>query len=244
MLIRAKTLKGYQLEGADGVVGKVKDFYFNDQQWMVCYLVADTGSWLAGRQVLLSPYAVFSVNKKSECIGINLSRKQIDDSPPLSADRPVSRQFEMAYYGYFGWEPYWDNAYQWGANPGWIPVVEGRKTFDEQDKDEDSHLRSSNDVSGHYIQAKDGKIGHVDDFIIDDDTWAIRYLVIDTKNWWAGKKVLLSTQWIERVNWEELKVFVNLSCDTIKQSPEYLEEAVLTREYETQLHQHYNRSVY
>ena len=104
-----------------------------------------------------------------------------------------------------------------------------------------AHLRSTHDVSGHHIQAVDGEIGHVEDFIIDDETWAIRYLIINTRNWWPGKKVLVSPQWIERVSWIQSKVFVNLSRETIKHSPEYMEESLLTRDYETGLHLHYNR---
>ena len=87
----------------------------------------------------------------------------------------------------------------------------------------------------------DGEIGHVEDFIIDDETWAIRYLIVDTHNWWPGKKVLVSPQWIERVSWGERKVFVNLSREAIKQSPEYTDESLLTRDYEIGLHRHYNR---
>jgi hypothetical protein len=108
----------------------------------------------------------------------------------------------------------------------------------------DSHLRSTNDVNGHDIQAADGEIGHVEDFIIDDETWAIRYLIIDTQNWLPGKRVLVSPQWIERVSWNESKVFVNLLRETIKQSPEYTDETILTRDYETGLHRHYNRQGY
>jgi sporulation protein YlmC with PRC-barrel domain len=108
----------------------------------------------------------------------------------------------------------------------------------------DSHLRSTHEVSGYHIQAADGEVGHVEDFIIDDETWAIRYLIIDTRNWWPGKKVLVSPQWIERVSWSESKVFVNLSRESIKQSPEHTEESLLTRDYETGLHRHYNRQGY
>ena len=119
-----------------------------------------------------------------------------------------------------------------------------KEPFTQDKKTWDPHLRSTHDVSGHHIKAADGEIGHVDDFIIDDEMWAIRYLIIDTKNWWPGKKVLVSPKWIERVSWDERKVFVNLSSVTIKQSPEYTEESLLTRDYETGLHQHYNRKGY
>jgi sporulation protein YlmC with PRC-barrel domain len=108
----------------------------------------------------------------------------------------------------------------------------------------DAHLRSTNPVSGYHVQASDGEIGNVEDFIIDDDTWAIRYLIINTRNWWPGKKVIVSPHWIERVSWNESKVFVNLTRETIKQSPEYTEESLPSRDYEIGLHKHYNRQGY
>jgi sporulation protein YlmC with PRC-barrel domain len=108
----------------------------------------------------------------------------------------------------------------------------------------DPHLRSTHDVSGYHIQATDGEIGHVEDFIIDDETWAIRYLIVDTRNWWPGKRILVSPQWIERVSWNESKVFVNLSREAIKASPEYSIESVPTRDYEAGLHLHYDRLGY
>jgi hypothetical protein len=244
MLNKAKTLKGYKLDSLDGEIGKVKEFYFDDRHWAIRYLVADTGNWLTGRQVLISPYALAAVNKEEQHIAVNLTQKQIEGSPSLNSDKPVSRQFEESYYGYYGWPMYWGGPFMWGAYPyimhdqeKWRGSTQGEKTWDP-------HLRSTHDVSGHYIQAADGEIGHVEDFIIDDETWAIRYLIIDTQNWWPGKKVLISAQWIERVSWSESKVFVNLSRENIKQSPEYTEESLLTRDYESGLHRHYNRQGY
>jgi hypothetical protein len=244
MLINAKALKGYKLKGLDGEIGNIKEFYFDDQYWTIRYLVADTGSWLTGRQVLISPYALFGVNMESEYIDINLTKEQIENSPSLNSDKPVSRQYEEGYYGYYGYPMYWGGANMWGYYPNIERDSKEWKRAVKEEKSWDSHLRSTNDVSGHHIQAKDGEIGHVQDFIIDDETWAIRYLVIDTKNWWPGKNVLVSPHWIERVSWKESKVFVNLSRETIKQSPEYTEESLLTRDYETKLYRHYNRHEY
>jgi uncharacterized protein YrrD len=232
------------LDSLDGEIGKVKEFYFDDHYWAIRYLIADTGNWLTGRQVLISPYALVTVRKEEQHIAIDLTQKQIEDSPSLSTDKPVSRQFEETYYGYYGWPMYWGGSYMWGTYPyimrdreKWSKSGQGKKVWD-------SHLRSSHEVSGYHIQAADGEIGHVEDFIIDDETWAIRYLIIDTRNWWPGKKILISPQWIERVSWSESKVFVNLSTETIKLSPEYTEESLITRDYETRLHQHYNRPGY
>ncbi len=244
MLDKVKTLQGYKLHSLDGEIGKVKEFFFDDHHWTIRYLVADTGDWLTGKQVLISPYALVAVNKDEQHIKVNLNKKQIEDSPSLNADMPVSRQYEEAYYGYYGWPVYWNGLYVWGPYPNilrdkkkWKPTNQGGKKWD-------SHLRSTHDVNGHHIQASDGEVGHVEDFIVDDETWTIRYLIVETHNWWPGKKVLVSPKWIESISWPESKVFVNLSRDTIKQSPEYSEESLLTRDYETKLHRHYNRQAY
>jgi uncharacterized protein YrrD len=244
MFNKAKILHGYKLESLDGEIGSVKDFYFDDRHWTIRYLVADTGNWLTGRQVLISPYALVDAGITAHHIAINLTKKQIEDSPAMENDVPVSRQYEATYYEYYGWPTYWGGPLMWGSYPYpvrdrtlWNAPTQNKKSWNP-------HLRSIHDVSGHNIQAADGEIGHVADFIIDDDTWAIRYLIVDTQNWWPGKKVLISPKWIERVSWSESKVFVNLPRETIKQSPEYVEDALPTRMYEEGLHRHYNRPGY
>jgi hypothetical protein len=245
MLHKVKTLKGYSLNSLDGEIGAVKEFYFDDKHWTIRYLVADTGKWLAGRQVLISPYALVEAIEEERHITVNLTKKQIEDSPSLDSDKPISRQFEEAYNGYYGWPMYCGGPYMWGTYP--YPVVRDRELMSEATQDEkawDPHLRSTLEVNAYHIQASDGEIGHVEDFIIDDETWAIRYLIIDTRNWWPGKKALVSPQWIEQVSWEESKVFINLTREAIKQSPEYTENSLLTREYETRLHIHYDREGY
>jgi hypothetical protein len=244
MLHKVSTLNGYALHSRDGEMGHAREFYFDDRHWTVRYLVADTGTWLTGRQVLISPYALGSAIEKDKNIAIALTKKQIEESPSLDTDKPVSRQFEESYYGYYGWPPYWSGDASWGAYPypmrdtgQWVNAPQGEKAWD-------AHLRSTGAVSGYHVQATDGEIGHVVDFVVDDETWAIRYLVIDTRNWWPGKKVLLSPQWIERVSWPESKVFVNLPREAIKKSPEYTDESLVTRDYESGLHRHYGRPEY
>jgi len=246
MLEKVKTLEGYTLDSRDGEIGKVSQFYFDDLHWTVRYLVANTGNWLTDRLVLISPYALAGVIKEDRRIAVNLTKKQIEDSPPLSSDKPVSRQFEEAYYGHFGWPTYWGGPLMWGSyyypqivreqehNLGPVPATPNG----------DRHLRSTLEVDGYHVQASDGEIGHVEDFIVDDETWAIRYLVIDTRNWLHGKQVLVSPRWIEKVSWGESKVFVNLSRESVKRSPEYSETSLPNRDYETTLHRHYNREGY
>lgn len=244
MLNKAKTLNGYKLDSLDGEIGKVKEFYFDDQHWAVRYLVADTGNWLAARKVLISPYALNHVITSENQISVNLTKQQIEDSPSLDSHKPVSLQFEEEFYGYYGWPSYWTGTSVWGdysyierdrANWGQLPKSE---------KSLDRHLRSTQEVSGYNLQASDGELGHIEDFVIDDETWTIRYLIIDTKNWWPGKKVLVSPQWIDRVSWSESKAFINLSREAIKDSPEFTDESLLTRDYEIDLHRHYKREGY
>ena len=253
MLNKVKTLEGYKLESLDGEIGKVKDFYFDDQFWTVRYLVAETGTWLADRQVLLAPYALTGVHPEGRNISVDLTKKQIEDSPSADNHKPVSQQFEQAYYGYYGYPAYWSGPYSWGPYPDFrrdhqaraVDLAHERQNERTQRKNGwDPHLRSTHAVSGHHLQALDGEIGHVSDFVIDDETWAIRYLIVDKHNWWPGKKVLISPQWIERVSWDERKVFVNLSRLTIKASPEYTADSLLTRDYEISLHGHFNRKGY
>ena len=244
MLYKAEAIKGYSLEGYDGEIGTVEEFYFDDLHWTIRYLVADTGNWLSDRHVLLSPYALVAVSTESHHITVNLTRQQIEESPPLNSDKPVSRQFEEDYFRYYEWPTYWAGPYLWDSysdtirdNVRWLDSTPNQKMLDP-------HLRSSNEMYGYHIQAADEEIGHVEDIILDDATWAIRYLIISTKNWWPGKKVLVSPQWIKRVSWSESKVFVNLPREIIKQSPEYTDSTLITREYEAELHRHYNRQGY
>lgn len=244
MMHPAKTLRGYNLHCRDGEVGTVNEFLFDDKHWTVRYLVADTGSWLTGRQVLISPYALTSVHPENRYITVDLTRLQIEESPSLESNQPVSRQFEETYYNYFGWPTYWGGPYMWGTyrnlsrDPSsWQPTREDPKAYDP-------NLRSTRDVSGHHLQAVNGEIGHVDDFIIDEEYWTLRYILADTRNWLPGRHVLVSPRWIDRVSWTEKKVFVNLTREAIQKSPLFTPQSLLTRDYEAQLYRHYDRYGY
>ena len=246
MLNSAKALRDYRLDGLDGEIGKVREFCFDDRHWTIRYLVANTGYWLPGRQVLISPYALVAIDRDiyNLKININLTKQQIQESPSLDSDKPVSRQFEGSYYGYYGYPIYWGGPYRWGAYPYIERIREQWHASTLRENNGDPHLRSTHAVTGYHIQAQDGEIGQVLDFIIDDETWTIRYLIVNTHNWWPGKKVLVSPQWIESVSWEEQSVRVKLSREAIKHSPRYDEEFLLTRDYEAALHRHYNRDGY
>lgn len=194
--------------------------------------------------MLISPYALDAADEGARVVPVDLTKKQIENSPALASDEPVSRQYEMQYYGYYAWPMYWYGPYAWG--PTTYPARGGERWAQPprgQDTD-DPHLRSTGDVAGHHIRAEDGEIGHVEDFLIDDETWTIRYLVVDTRNRWPGKQILISPQWIERVSWRDAKVFINLPRETIKRAPEYMGDSLVTRDYETELYRHYNREAY
>jgi len=253
MLIKAKTLKNYKLNSLDGEIGKVKDLYFEDQYWTIRYLIANTGNWLTGRQVLISPNSIASINKEEQCINVNLTKNQIENSPSLDSDKPVSMQFQEKYYGYFALPMYGMGMGMGMEMEGvgtmlpYLPIENDEERLKAIAKEQDGwdpHLRSTHNVNGYNIQGIDDTIGHLEDFIIDDETWEIRYLIIDTQNWLPGKKILLAPQWIESVSWDESKLTVNFLCEDIKQSPEYTEETILDRDFETSLYQHYNREGY
>ncbi|MCH8512043.1 MAG: PRC-barrel domain-containing protein [Kiritimatiellae bacterium] len=245
MLFSSKSIAGFKLNSLDGELGGVKDLLFDDQYWTVRYLVAKTGSWLTSRKVLISPHARLRLNSAEEQVNVNLTQRQIQDSPALNSDQPVSRQFETEFHDFYGWPVYWDGPYMWGAHP---MIARGSLKRESpcapEEEPADQHLRSAETVRGYEIEAGDGAIGCVADFIVDDSNWSIRYLVIDTHKWLPGRKVLISPQWIERVSWESATVVVNLTRDAIRNAPEYSEEILLTREYESGLHTHYQRDGY
>jgi sporulation protein YlmC with PRC-barrel domain len=239
-----KDFKGNTIVATDGDIGKVDDFYFDDKTWTIRYLVADTGPWLLGSKVLISPIALDQVDFSSGRFAVTLTKKQIEDSPGIDTDKPVSRQQEAHYHDYYGYPYYWSGPYLWGpmTYPRYSAADEERidERCAEREAADDLHLRSANEVTGYHIAATNGGVGHVEDFIIDKETWEIRYMVVDTRNWLPGKKVLIAPRWIDRVSWLDSKVYVSLSREAIKSVPEYHTDT-LNREYEKKLYDHYKR---
>jgi hypothetical protein len=172
---------------------------------------------------------------------------KVKNSPSVDTDKPVSRQHERDYYGYFGYPCYWGSSGMWGMGnyPGALVVGPWSKPFaDHSGGPGDVHLRSAHEIYGYHIQGSDKSIGHVDDFIVDDLTWAIRYLVVDTSNWWVSRKVLISPLWATRVSWADRNVYVDMPRQAIKDSPEWNAYAAVNREYETRLYDYYGRPAY
>ncbi len=253
MLRNVKELQGFAIHATDGVIGEVDDLYFDDEHWAIRYLVVATGSWLSGRHVLISPLAIGHPDWLGQELPVSLTKAQVERSPDIDTRKPVSRQHEAAYLGYYGYPYYWGGEGLWGmgAYPGSL-TAEGR--FEEEMKtrrtsatktpDDDCHLRSCKAVTGYHIHAKDGDIGHVEDLLVDDHTWAIRYLIVNTSNWWGGHQVLVAPQWIETVSWLDAKVSVHLTRQAVKTAPPYDSAAQLDRQQEQAIYEHYGHPGY
>jgi hypothetical protein len=226
MLRSVKQLYGDKLEASDGEIGHVKDLYFDDQNWAVRYVVADTGSWLPGRQVLLAPHAFGGLDQAGKLLQVNLTRKQIEDSPSIELHKPVSRQYEEEYYRYYGWPCYWQGDGLWGMSG--FPILElpvkplpsgPVAASGPQPERADAHLRSTQAVDGFHLQASDGIIGHVCDFMMEAENWAIRHLVIKTGHRFSGKEVQIPTRAVDRISYPDSTVFVNLTKESVQQGP-------------------------
>jgi hypothetical protein len=228
MLQSIKQLCGNKLGATDGDIGHVKDFYFDDQSWAVRYLVADTGSWLPGRQVLLSPHAFGSLHHDGKVLRVKLTRKRIEDSPAIESHTPVSRQHEEEYHRYYGWPAYWLGDAMWGMSgvsvletPAKALPGESTAANGPQPKRADAHLRSTQAVSGYHLQATDGIIGHVCDFMMDDKSWSIGQLVVKIGHRFTGNEVLIPVSTVDRVSYDDSTVFVNLTKEAVEKSPAY-----------------------
>jgi hypothetical protein len=234
ILRRTDELKRYTFCAEDGDIGKLREVYFDDAVWTVRYLVINTGTWLTGSTVLIIPDAVESLNEEEKTVQVKLTREHIETSPTLEAKQPLSRQQEAELHQHYSWLPYWRSKLS-GATHS-VEVEKGEKA--------DPHLRSSAEVKGYQIEARDGEIGYVEDFIVDDNDWVVRYLEISTHYWWFGKKILVAPAWIGEMNWKERKVHVDLLREAIRSAPEYNENEVIGRDYEISLYTHYGRSQY
>jgi len=221
MLRSIKQLYGEKLGASDGEIGRVKDFYFDDEKWAVRYVVVDTGAWLPGRQVLLSPHAFGSLHQVGKDLLVKLTRKQIEGSPSIDSHKPVSRQYEEEYYRYYGWPYYWTGNEIWGMSG--FPILEmppmpSAAPGGPQRKRADAHLLSTRAVSGYHLKATNGIAGHVCDFMMDSQRWAIVELVVKTGHLLSGKEMCLPTSEVERISYEESAVFVSLTKAAVERS--------------------------
>ena len=236
MLRSFSDLKGCSIHATDGELGAVKDVYFTDLSWAVRYVVVDTGHWLPGRRVLLSTVVLQQPDPTAPVLNAgSLTTGQVENAPGIEVVQPVSRQHEEALARHYRWPEYWGKRLAHGTQAA-LAAAHQADTATKHERG-DPCLRSVAEVSGYHVEAADGEIGQVADCIIDTMDWEIRYLVIDTRNWWPGGRVLVSPRWIKSVNWVEQKVRTDMLRETIKSCPTYNPQELIDRSYEEQLHE-------
>ncbi|MFO7537115.1 MAG: PRC-barrel domain-containing protein [Chloroflexota bacterium] len=250
MLLTISELSDYSIQATDGEIGDVDELYFQHEGWRVRYLVVNLGNWLTRQQVLIVPEVITGIDSDNKNVVVNLTRQQIENSPDILADMPVSREKEVLLHQHFHWQPYWigfpSEGMAYGTNAA-VQNLPDQSIYEhdvpENDADFRQLLRSTKAVTGYTIQATDNDIGHVEDFIVDTDNWDIRYLIIDTRNWLPGRQVLVAADWVQGIHWEESAVKIALTKERIENSPEYDPDR-FNREYETRLYDHYDHPVY
>ena len=244
MLYRLNKIIGNKVLATDGEAGKIEDCYFDESSWLVRYFIVNTGNWLTGRKVLISPIAFDGFGEDERELHVDLMKDQIERSPGIDLDKPVSRQMEIDLFNHYGWFHYWSpGAFTGVAHLTHIPR-DREEAVKKQQSTDDPFLRSTNEVTGYRIHAEDGYLGNVDDFIIDSEGAIIRYIGINTGNWLTGRKVIVYSDWIHEIDWSCRKVSVNLTKAQIEWSPNYDQEKAITREYESMLFTHYVKAKY
>ncbi len=213
MLQTTQALYGIKLAALDGEIGRVKDFYFDDQTWAIRYVVADTGSWLDDRLVLLSPHAFSRLRAEHGVLPVKLRKAQVEGSPSIEAHKPVSRQFEIEYHHYYGWPAYWNDGATCGLGGEAVALPPDLEKLEVErlHRHDDKHLQSTLAVTGFHLQARDGIAGRVTGFLVDEKSWLIRELAVEAGHWYAGKEILIPTGLIERISCEVSTVFVDLA---------------------------------
>jgi hypothetical protein len=246
MLRSLLQLDGFAVQATDGAVGTVRDCYFDDERWGVRYLVVETGHfWQEPCQVLISPVAFAPTAWQHQTFHLTLTRERVKACPGVEGDLPVSRQAELEHFRYYGWPVYWGNDGLWG-NWGYPARLaeDVQKEWERELGNSDPHLRSLREVVGYHLEGSDGELGHIMDLIVDDQDWAIRYLVIDTSNWWSGKHILVPPHWVDRISWPEHRVKVDLPREAIQNGPVWHPEVPISRAFEVRLYDYYRRPAY
>lgn len=217
------SLIGFKMGASDGEIGEVKEFYFDDVSWAIRYLIVETGNWLYNKKVLIAPQALLAADWANKIFPINLTKEQIKNSPDIDTDKPISYGKEIEMYGHYDWQPYMGAGFFAGGSGALMnmtPIIDEEliKVNDQTDKDYDPNLRSTSRVSGYYIHATDGDIGHLKDFILDTDTWTITDLIVDTHNWFGGHKVQIPVRHVTEIQWENFKIIMDISKEYLKDS--------------------------
>lgn len=224
-------LKGDAILARNGKLGSLKDVYFDDERWTVCYFVVDTGGWFSGREALISPHLVRAHEGRARELQVELTREELERAPGPAEHPPASRLHEAARGAASAYPAYRSAPYLWVGTPSPLAVpppqlerdpgdARNEAAVQAQKRAEQSHLRSAAELVGYHIHARDGDLGHVEDFVVESDTWTITGMVVDTRNWLPGKKVLVPPSAVESVDWHARRVAVRRTRAELERSPE------------------------
>jgi hypothetical protein len=237
MLRNIGDLLGRAVEAIDGEIGEVKGFYFDDRAWVVRYITVDAGSWLSSKEVVIAPSAFKNPLWHSENFPVYLRKDQIENSPLIDPDSPITRDEEIRIIRHYGWPAYWesDSLYQRLVTAAGTAV----KTALLENRPATHLLRSTKRLFGSTVTASDGEVGKLLDFVADDISWEIHYMVVESGSWLSGKKVLLAPEWVENADWDTPRLSVGMTREVIKDSPAYDPAYPITRIYENRLYDYY-----
>ncbi len=244
MLFSMKQVLGFAIEARDGRIGKVEDFYFDDYVWRVRYLVARTGGWLVRNSVLISPAALDSPSLEERCYSVKLTKEQVRNSPDVDADKPVSRQMEESLQIYYGWPSYWAmEPFSVSAAP---ELAEGIPAAAADGPSGDPHLRSVREATGYAVHASDRElaVGAVSDFVLDDEDWTVRYVVVHASEYVGNRDFVLNSWWTREIDWAQRTMHFDITAAQIQSSPGFDPSIPLDRDYEIRLHENYGRIAY
>jgi sporulation protein YlmC with PRC-barrel domain len=209
-------IRGFKAFCTGGEVGKVSDLYFDDEKWIVRYLIVDTGSWLTRHSVLISPLSVEAVSWETRQIRLSIDREKVEKSPDIDYHKPISRQQEAEYHSYYGYPYYWADTSMWELSPipAYVPATSPKQS--PETPQEDNHLRSTNEIIGCQVKASDGEIGRVRDLLVDEDSWGVKSIVIDEADAPEQSGLDLPVSSVLRLSWTDRSVYVNVSRDEIR----------------------------
>lgn len=258
MLRNLKKIFGFTLFGEGQEYGTIKDFYFDEDKMKIRYGIVDTGTWLKNRKVLISPKEFMKPDFEHGVLPVELTKKEIEESPPISKEKPLSQIMEEKVTNYFEWPKYWI-----GTSTGEpvnanfllgekIKEMRQNKTNKEQrekyivarEGNKETNLRSSKEVIGYNIKAIDGEIGKLDGLIVEDNYWLIRYLIIDTGKWLPSRKVIFPPEWLEGISWNKEQIIFPFSKEEIRHAPDYDPDVPVSRVYEEKLYEYYQKQKY
>lgn len=227
MLRNIEDIVGYDIQARDGSLGQVEDFFFDGNTWAIRYLVVRTGPWFFGKNVLISPHAVRTIDIDEEAVAVNLTQEQIKNGPDVDLARPLSRQQMINLHEYYNWPRNWldPDAMRASYGPPVLPMpheimaVEAEKA--DENVDADANVQSAGEIMGYAAEAIDGSIGSISTFVFDDEKWQIRYVVVDVGSWLPGRQVLVVPHWLQRIDHKARTAHINLHQHTIEDSPDF-----------------------